>query len=545
MRKNIFYLTTIATILFFGSCSNEEFFAENTPETERTISLTASIPSDEPTTRVDLTQDGKSIILTWVVGDDIELLFKQGATEITQTVTVATISNEGKKAHFDVDIPPEITAGAFDLYGVYGGGGLSTSDPTKAVLPQGATFATSLNAQNDFSSVERRKDVMLYFASKNIQTTNPQVSVLFKHLGALFSITVTNIGEYDIDDLVEARLVEVGNSGAIWAYNTDSGGEEFDLVNEEFIVNYAGYYYISFYTNENYLYIGNSVTFWAWYPPLPNVVWPELMLELYDSNGELVAESGNTKPARTNPTMPGKAYYFYAELDVDYDMENQLLYFTEGATITDSRDGNVYKIVTIGDQVWMAENLKYLPGVVGPTTGSETVPYYYVYGYNGTDVNAAITTANYNTYGVLYNWPAAMAGEAGSSSVPSGVQGVCPDGWHLPSDAEWSMMFDYLGGTSVAGGKLKEAGTQHWLAPNSGATNSTGFTALPGGFRVNSNSFANKGINGYWYSATDFDVNRAFGPYMYYNDSEIKYNGLTKDYAFSIRCVKDVVNVGM
>lgn len=542
MRKKIFYLTMIATILLFGSCSDEEFFAESTPEAERTLSLTASIPGDEPTTRVDLTQAGKSILLTWVVGDDIELLFKQGATEIAQTATVTSTSNGGKRAYFEVVIPQGIAPGAFDLYGVYGGGGLSNSDPTKAVLPELAGSATSLNGFNDFSSVEWRRDVMLYFASKGVQTTNPEVSVLFKHLGALFSITVTNIGSNDIEDLGEARLVDNSNSTVNWAYNTDVGGEEFDLVNEEFVVNYAGDYYISFVTDEYYLYSGSSVTFWAWYPPLPNVVWPELVLELYDSNGDLLAESANSKLARTQPTMPGRAYYFYAELDMDVG----LLYFTEAATIIDSRDDNVYKIVTIGDQVWMAENLRYLPSVVGPATGSETVPYYYVYDYNGTDVNAAMATTNYDTYGVLYNWPAAMQGEAGSNSIPSGVQGVCPDGWHLPSDAEWSILIDYhLEGSGVAGGKLKETGTEHWYTPNTGATNSTGFTALPGGFRTTGNTFANRGFNAFWYSATDYDGNRAYGPFVSYNDSEVKYNGLTKDYAFSIRCVKDVVNVGM
>ena len=115
---------------------------------------------------------------------------------------------------------------------------------------------------------------------------------------------------------------------------------------------------------------------------------------------------------------------------------------------TDARDGTHYDAVKIGNQVWMAENLKYLPSVVGPATGSETAAYYYVYDYDGTDVMAAKATANYTTYGVLYNWPAAM--------------NACPTGWHLPSDAEWTELTDYLGGSGVAGGKLKEIGTTHW-----------------------------------------------------------------------------------
>ena len=125
--------------------------------------------------------------------------------------------------------------------------------------------------------------------------------------------------------------------------------------------------------------------------------------------------------------------------------------------IQDSRDSQIYQYKTIGTQVWMTENLAYLPSVVGPGTGSNSTAYYYVYGYDGTDVDAAKATSNYTTYGVLYNWPAAMSGAASSSADPSGVQGICPTGWHLPSDAEWTTLTDYLEGESVAGGKMKEA----------------------------------------------------------------------------------------
>ena len=119
--------------------------------------------------------------------------------------------------------------------------------------------------------------------------------------------------------------------------------------------------------------------------------------------------------------------------------------FDAMSAFTDNRDGNVYSFVTIGDQVWMSENLKYLPSVVDRATYSNTDPYYYVYGYNGTDVPAAKATDNYKTYGVLYNWPAAID--------------ACPSGWHLPSDAEWTQLTNYLGGEGGAGAKLKATGT--------------------------------------------------------------------------------------
>ncbi len=130
-------------------------------------------------------------------------------------------------------------------------------------------------------------------------------------------------------------------------------------------------------------------------------------------------------------------------------------------TFTDARDGNVYKIIIIGNQVWMAENRKYLPSVFNSAPGSKTTPHYYVYGYNGRVVADAIATENYNIYGVLYNWLAAMIGSTSNATNPSGVQGVYPTGWYLPGDTEWAELIGYLGGTNAAGGKLKETGTTH------------------------------------------------------------------------------------
>ena len=195
-------------------------------------------------------------------------------------------------------------------------------------------------------------------------------------------------------------------------------------------------------------------------------------------------------------------------------------------TFTDSRDGIVYKTVTIGTQTWMAENLKYLPSVVGPSTGSQTSPYYYVYGYNGTVVADAKATTNYKTYGVLYNWPAAI--------------NACPNGWHLPTDEEWTKLTDYLGGKGVAANKLKETGTTHWKSPNDGATNETGFTALPGGYRKsNGGTFDSLESYGAWWTATEVNTNRAWNRGMYYYSSIVFKYSTGKELGFSIRCVKD------
>ena len=200
---------------------------------------------------------------------------------------------------------------------------------------------------------------------------------------------------------------------------------------------------------------------------------------------------------------------------------------TTSGTFIDSRDGNEYNWVQIGDQVWMAENLAYLPSVNMVADGSEDAAgsYYYVYGYDGTNVADAKATDNYATYGVLYNWTAAM--------------NACPDGWHLPSDAEWTELTDYLGGESVAGGKLKETGTTHWASPNTGATNETGFTALPGGFRYNSGAFDNIGSNGYWWSATEGNATNAWNRDMFYLGSDVGSYSSNKGVGFSVRCLRD------
>lgn len=208
-------------------------------------------------------------------------------------------------------------------------------------------------------------------------------------------------------------------------------------------------------------------------------------------------------------------------------------------SFTDARDGNVYRTVTIGDQIWMAENLRYLPGVVGPEAGSTTTPYYYVNNYNGVIVSEAKAFNNYDTYGVLYNWPAAMNGELGSGTNPSGVQGVCPNGWHLPSHMEWSELYLFVG-IDASGGKLKETGTNHWLIPNTAATDEFGFVALPGGARLqNPNVFDPPGELGFWWSTRDPSQSTALFFNMFHNDDKLIANALTKALGMSVRCVKD------
>lgn len=210
----------------------------------------------------------------------------------------------------------------------------------------------------------------------------------------------------------------------------------------------------------------------------------------------------------------------------DTQVKTDYIVVVEGDSFTDDRDGTVYKYVTIGEQVWMAENLKYLPEVVGPGTNSITDPHYYIYYYDGTDVAAVKATEYYSTYGVLYNWPAAIE--------------ACPAGWHLPDDEEWTALTNFLNEEVNAAGKLKEADTAHWQAPNTGATNETGFTALPGGYYDNQgNFFYNIGKTGYWWTTDEYTTHFGRHRFMTYNESYVNRSFTNKGHGFSVRCVRD------
>ncbi|MDP4266032.1 MAG: fibrobacter succinogenes major paralogous domain-containing protein [Bacteroidota bacterium] len=188
-------------------------------------------------------------------------------------------------------------------------------------------------------------------------------------------------------------------------------------------------------------------------------------------------------------------------------------------TITDSRDNKEYRTVQIGNQIWMAENLNF-----ATREGS--------WCYNDDPKNCVI-------YGRLYDWKTAMDGQQSVNASPSGIKGICPDGWHLPSAEEWNILRDYLGGKEIAGGKMKEKATEHWSPSNVGADNSSGFTALPAGIKDNiNNNYSGIGKKAYFWTTTEFNSENAWDRSIYFNkdlrkDFSRKINGL------SVRCLKD------
>ncbi len=227
--------------------------------------------------------------------------------------------------------------------------------------------------------------------------------------------------------------------------------------------------------------------------------------------------------------LQGTTYYVraYATNVAGTAYGNQLIFNTK---ITDI-DGNSYNTVKIGTQVWMAENLKttrYLNyDSIGTTTPVskdillETDPKYQ-WSYGGNE--------NYVTdYGRLYTWYAI-----------TDSRGICPTGWHIPEDDEYTTLIAYLLGETVAGGKLKEAGFDHWASPNTGASNESGFTALPGGYRFTGGSFGGLCRDGLWWSSTGGSlISNAWILGMGYNYTEVYMNENSKRTGYSVRCVKD------
>ena len=201
----------------------------------------------------------------------------------------------------------------------------------------------------------------------------------------------------------------------------------------------------------------------------------------------------------------------------------------------DNRDGNIYSFVTIGDQTWLAENLRYAGNIQLGTEISETVPYLYY--PDGNEYNVS-------TYGYLYNWPAAMNGEESSYEIPSGVQGICPEGWHLPSEQEWVQLDDYLGRNNT--GSMLAGYADSWFygsLKQSEYFGATGFNALPAGvYSGTSIEFGH--ITRFWTTTTS--VNNS--DLIYHKDIISTYTTLysdlnSKDFGNSVRCVRNIGSI--
>lgn len=202
--------------------------------------------------------------------------------------------------------------------------------------------------------------------------------------------------------------------------------------------------------------------------------------------------------------------------------------FPDSSSTVMDADSNIYHTIIIGSQVWMKENLKTTK--YNDSTSIPLVDNSFAWeslntpGYCWYDNDEATYK---HQYGALYNWYAVNTGM------------LCPTGWHVATDADWTALENYLGGNAEAGGKLKETGTAHWNSPNTNATNDVGFTALPGGIRSYNGSFYYVGEKARWWTSTVRDVSDAWLRYVSYDSSYLERTNYPKENGFSVRCIMD------
>jgi uncharacterized protein (TIGR02145 family) len=249
------------------------------------------------------------------------------------------------------------------------------------------------------------------------------------------------------------------------------------------------------------------------------------------ANSKTSDETGKESFSSNLTQLTPNTYYTvraYATNSAGTGYGNELSFVTPDITIgsVNDVDGNTYKTVLIGTQTWMAENLKTtkyndntsIPLITDNTAWNSLISPGYCW-YN----NDASTYGS--TYGALYNWHTAATGK------------LCPSGWHIPTDDQWTILSTYLGGESAAGDKMKEEGASHWKNFNNASTNVSGFTALPGGGRING-TFSYIEESCAWWTATVYDTENAYCRELDDNIVELMRGYLDKNQGFSVRCIK-------
>jgi uncharacterized protein (TIGR02145 family) len=225
--------------------------------------------------------------------------------------------------------------------------------------------------------------------------------------------------------------------------------------------------------------------------------------------------------------------------------------FNCGTSTISDIDGNSYNTVLIGAQCWTKENLRVrrynngtsmLFDTTGGSGGSSstwqnlTRGAHTIYAHDST----ATTPSNLTKYGYLYNWYAAKGISTGGVILANDTLRICPTGWHVPTDTEWTTLTTELGGESVAGGKLKSIGTvSYWSSQSAGTDNSSGFSALPGGYRIKDGSFNNLSNSAVFWRATQVNDNNAWSSRLEHNSNNVSKDSYEKQLGASIRCLKD------
>jgi uncharacterized protein (TIGR02145 family) len=266
-------------------------------------------------------------------------------------------------------------------------------------------------------------------------------------------------------------------------------------------------------------------------------------ITVYPSSGDVIEDETDTIRVTINKTGLSDNILYNETIRIISDFGTNII----NVIVNGFRyEGQTYELVKIGTQTWMAENLNVGKLLSNIQTDQRDNGIHEKYCYVNKDIYC-------KTYGGIYYWGEAMQYHPSDTGIIGTTQGICPRGWHIPTEKEWLTLTDYLGGKMIAGGKLKETGTIHWESPNTAATNETGFTALPGGYIdygrpgwvLVLGSYAIDSVAGFW-TATQPDnaipdeLGYSHGFHLelsYDNSSLIMAYETKKD--FSVRCIKD------
>lgn len=280
----------------------------------------------------------------------------------------------------------------------------------------------------------------------------------------------------------------------------------------------------------------------------PNAKSYTLQISKYSDFSQLdYNESGITTVGKSIPSLQNGTKYYWrvnAANDNGTSVWSNVWSFTtvvggnQTGTVTDI-DGNNYTTVVIGNQTWLRENLKVIRYNDGTAISNVTSSTSWLGLTTGAYCNYNNDISYVDTYGRLYNWYAV-----------TNSRRLCPTGWHVPSDAEWTQLEIYLGMSQTTanlvnwrgtneGGKMKESGLTHWNSPNTGATNESGFNGLPGGIRWTSDFSNSVRANGTWWSSTEYNSNEAWYRGLYWDRGTICRSQDPKTYGFAVRCIKD------
>jgi uncharacterized protein (TIGR02145 family) len=264
---------------------------------------------------------------------------------------------------------------------------------------------------------------------------------------------------------------------------------------------------------------------------------PQITDNKASSGSGLGAYTLNLLNLKSNTTYYLRAYATNI-MGTSYGEEVSFSTLEAFGNFTDSRDLNVYHWVSIGSQVWMAQNLAYLPTINPANSFSSNSAKYYVYNYDGNSMDEAKGQLNYSTYGVLYNYPSALS--------------ACPSGWHLPTDAEFKILEKFLGMSNVdadasgdyrnsgrIGQKLKETGTTHWISSSTTVTNETGFSALPGGYISEVAGFSGLTLSATFWSSTEAGTLSGITRNLNYNIDGMGRSSNFRSVSASIRCLRN------